>query len=251
MIGGAGGAGGASAPDAGDAAAGGAGGRAAVDAGCSNALGPDILLMLDGSNSMNQALDGTTCPAGSCTSKWQLVSGGIDQALAATDASVSWGLKLFASSGTCTVTPEVTVPIARSQHAVISAAIAMRLPAGSTPTRLAADASLAYMQTLTDAAPKAMVLITDGAPNCPADATNITLDDTAGAGLSLATASSAGFPTFVIGIGAVGSGQQSLNQLALQGGKASGDLQFEDYPASTAADVAAALTTIAGLATCP
>jgi len=110
------------------------------------------------------------------------------------------------------------VPVALNNAAAIATAITAAMPGSSTPTRTAMQAAVTYLQTLTDTNPKYILLATDGLPNCAATGGTTMGDDSAAAEQAVADALTAGFPTFVVGIGNT-MGTTTLNAMAMKGGK--------------------------------
>jgi hypothetical protein len=257
--------------DAGSGGAAGAGGNAAGGGGTGGIAGgascatftrpasrlpPDILVVLDASGSMNDDPDNASC-AGGCgaASKWSLMTAALNQVVSRTDASVNWGLKLFADAGTCGVNNLSAVPIAAGNAAAIANAIVARTDASgnvasgsNTPTRRAEEAAVSYLDTLTDLNPKYIVLATDGLPNCMPGSSSTTVDDTAGAVAAVAGARTAGYPTFVVGISSAGGAADSaLSMMAVEGG-------FPRmatppyYPVTSSAELVTALNALVGVA---
>ena len=169
---------------------------------------PNILIVLDRSNSMNDDVMNRQCtPDGggggsrNCgpNSKWAQVVPALAEVLSETDADVNWGLKFFPdnSANACNVNPNAAVPIAPMNGAAVTAAImgatdAMGGVAGynSTPTRNGMNGAVTYMNTLTDMNPKFILLATDGLPNCPASGNG---DDSAGSVTAVTAAATAGY----------------------------------------------------------
>jgi len=210
----------------------------------------DVLLVLDRSGSMSYSIDGDcNCPPSSsppvcassstCTSRWPAMAAAVNTTLNSASA-IQWGLKFFTSpaGGTCTVNPGVEVPISAASVPIIEAQIANAVLANSTPTAAAITAATAYLQTIADANPKAMVLATDGDPNCGGGSPNV--DDTSGTLGAINAARSAGFPVYVIGIGPSVS---NLYAFAQVGGTT------DYYPATSAQALADALKAISGAVT--
>ena len=222
-------------------------------------LAPDILLVQDASGSMNDDSTNTSCTGGcGANSKWALMMPAITQVVSQTEATVNWGLKLYADMGgsQCGVAPNtVTVGIAPMNGGAIATALAARTDANGnltngslTPTRAAENAAVTYLtEELTDSNPKFIVLATDGQPNCPASGPT-TSDDTAGAIAAVAAARAAGIPTFVVGISApAGAADSALNMMAVEGGyPRAGTPQY--YPVTSTTQFAAVLRTLAGMA---
>src|SRR4051812_5712470 len=116
--------------DAGDAGLGDSSG----DAVCSpverpvSGFRPDILVLLDASESMNRDASDQTCSGGcGAMSKWALTVSAVNDVVAMTEDKVNWGLKLFSEGTTsCNTSATVAVPIAGMSAAAIAAAIAGR-----------------------------------------------------------------------------------------------------------------------------
>ncbi len=253
---------------------GGGGGDIVIDSGVTTSCGqtnvdvmpepPDILIVQDKSGSMTEQASGCCCgTAGStmcsmnvnCTgnnacgamSKWAQVSAAIDTVVMTTQAMVNWGLIFFGSDSMCGVSATPNVAIAANDYTAISQAYANNTPGSYTPTRTAVDAASAYMATLTDTNPKYLLLATDGLPNCIPGA-NVGDDDSAGAKTAVMNAATAGFKTFVVGIGNT-NGVATLNQLAMAGGEAQvGSADGNSfYEVNSTADLVTALNKIVGM----
>lgn len=178
----------------------------------------DVLLVLDRSGSMayDTATD-SNCASGSttCTARWPALTSAVNATLTATSGSISWGLKLFSSTGNaCGMNNNVEVPIATTSVPAINTQIAAVSPAGNTPTAQAITAATAYLQTVNDQNARYILLATDGEPNCApgksSGTTNVqgTID-------AITAAKAAGFLVYVIGIGpSVGN----LDSFAAAGG---------------------------------
>ena len=118
-----------------------------------------------------------------------------------TQATVNWGLKFMDADSTCGVTAGVAVDVGPGGYTAISAALAAALPLGDTPTELAIDSAVAYLQSRTDPNSKYILLATDGLPNCKRPAPRTSLPTTRPARMAaVEAASTAGFDTFVVGI---------------------------------------------------
>ncbi len=225
---------------------------------------PDILIVQDKSGSMTEQASGCCCGSGSnscslnvnCTgnsscganSKWAQVSAAIDTVVMTTQTSVNWGLIFFGSDNMCGVSTKPNVAIAPNDYAAISQAYANNTPGSYTPTRAAVDAAAAYMKTVTDTNPKYLLLATDGLPNCIPGDNNVGDDDSAGATTAVMNAATAGFKTFVVGIGNT-NGVATLNQLAMAGGEAQVGAADGNsfYEVNSTADLVTALNKIVGL----
>jgi hypothetical protein len=222
-------------------------------------LPPEILILLDASGSMNEDARGMTCDQGcGATSKWAETVAAINATVARTDTDVSWGLKFFpdAAAGACGVANDVVaVPVAPGNAATIAAALEGRTSAngglangGSTPTRVAEIAAVNYLSARTTINPKLILMATDGLPNCAPGQTDTTTEDTAGTVQSIAAALSAGYPTFIVGVGIGNSATEAvLDQMAVAGGRPRAGLPAY-FPVANTAELEAALLTLVQVA---
>ena len=221
-------------------------------------LPPDILIIQDKSGSMSNNADDQPCNGGCGTnSKWSQVTTAIDQVVSMTDTTVNWGLKFFSDNGSCGAAAAPVVPVGTGSGAAIAAAIGRTTPAGNTPTRDAITNGATYLMGLTDSNPKYLLLATDGLPNCPqgcnvAHPSNMcTMTDNPAedmaAAQAVATALTAGFKTFVVGIGTTGA-DNTLNALANAGGMPQTGAATSFYQVTDTASLVTALGSILGRA---
>jgi hypothetical protein len=157
-------------------------------------------------------------------------------------------------TGTCEVYTKPQVAVGPNNEPAIKALLAS-VPLGlSTPTRAALNAAAAYLKTVDDGNNKAILLATDGEPNCGSSTTtpgggrgggtsSWSTNDLQGASSAADAANKAGIPVYVVGIGPSTS---NLEQLAQSGGTK------HYYPASSTSELGAALASIAKVvsATC-
>jgi hypothetical protein len=232
---------------------GGAGGRGGGTGGTGGqaggpACGPaDIVIVLKVSGSMADDLNDQPC-AGGCgaNSKWSQLTTSLDMLTAQTQSTVAWGLKLAASTNSsCGSSSVLEVPAGLDDASPIASAIAAANPTGSSPIRAALQAGVAYLQSLTDANPKYLLLADDGQPGCLAGGTS----DGALA-TDVAAAVTAGFPTFVVGIDNTADGVSILNTVAIAGGvpQTGGTTSF--YRVSDTAQLESAIAAHVATATC-
>jgi hypothetical protein len=203
----------------------------------------DVLIVLDRSESMRWSLaDDAFCAAGArdCTTRADAVGSAIG-AVVTDNPDIRWGLHLFPASGVgmCSVSATPQVGIGASSADAIKAQLAAFTTNLSTPTTATINAAVAYLKTVGDRANKAILLATDGLPNCAAGRDWAT-DDMTGATQAAAAAKKAGFPVYVVGIGPSVS---NLNNLAVSGGTSS------YYPATSTTALNTALRTIAKVVT--
>jgi len=204
----------------------------------------EILLVLDRSASMKEKPSGATAS----DSKWELVVPALTQVLTSTDATISWGYKVFPEGDgkECvagSVTSAIDVALAPRNADRVNAAIAATTPEGNgTPTGDAVRAAASYVSTLGDGLRHYILLATDGEPSCPDDdAAEDAID-------AVQTARTQGIETFVVGIATTKkSATATLDKLAVAGGHPQpAGAPSRYYLASTSSDLVAALGTIAG-----
>jgi len=213
-----------------------------------------VLIMLDRSASMIRDTDDKDIAAGSgIVSKWTIVTTGVNQVVKDTDASVSWGLKVFpeGEAKACiagSVTSAIPVGIAPANAGPVTDAVSATTPAGNgTPTGDAVRAGVAYLKTLSDQNPKFILLATDGKPSCKgtAEDTDAALTDAVAA---ITDAASASFKTIVVGIGTKGA-SDALNAMAVAGQMPSGNAKPLDpkyYLANSVTELVGNLNLITG-----
>lgn len=221
-------------------------------------LPPEILIVLDRSQSMRNDVTDQGCGPGSnedCgpQSKWTQMTAAINQAVATSQATTRWGIKFFAngdSASACDVTPGAAgtaVAPALNSAAAISAAIAGTGPKTGTPTTLAETAAADYLRALPDPNPKFILLATDGRPTCNGGI--VTQDDSSSAINAVSAAAASDIKTFVVGIATLGTGvaDQTLNMMADAGGEAqAGNTRY--FPVASTKDLVSVIQKIQGIA---
>ncbi|MES1205921.1 MAG: hypothetical protein ABUS79_08285 [Pseudomonadota bacterium] len=228
-----------------------------VDANCGNqpfvviSPPPELLIVLDRSGSMREdPTTGMDCNNMNCPmSKWNLMTAAINEVVAQSETTVNWGLKFFGTgtsnqgAGACAVADVTAVDPAPMSATAIATAIAApgNQPVTNTPTRAAVDSAAAYLMARQTMGAKYILLATDGAPNCPVTGGNGA--DAPGAIAAVEAAAGQGIATFVIGIAADTVAGDTLNAMAVMGGKPrAGTPQY--YSVTTSADLVTALGTI-------
>jgi hypothetical protein len=222
----------------------------------------DIMMVLDRSGSMQDVPDGA--PSGS-PSKWSVVVPSLMSVVAATQDSISWGLKTFPEATTdgssdCSVavTKVIDVPVTAMDGTTMNNTITATTPNGNgTPTPDAITAAANYLATLTDTNPKYLLLATDGEPDCVGTTKDSSSADTA-AVTAVGNALKAGFPTFVVGIVTTKqSAITELNMMAQAGGEPIASVNplsnhfYETDLASDPTELTTALKAITGqISTC-
>jgi Mg-chelatase subunit ChlD len=217
----------------------------------------EVILVLDRSASMQDP------PEGATTQKWDIVEPAVTGIIETTNASISWGLKLYPESqdtDACaaeTIVPLIHVPVAANNATnVVGAVIATDPEGDGTPTGDAIKFAAAHLTELsaTSDNPKFILLATDGDPSCPEGDSAI-----AYAVDNISAALTSGFPTFVIGVDtSKESSIERLNAMAMAGGRPRPPESTNPlapntafYLASTQAELTEALQAITGeLASC-
>lgn len=213
----------------------------------------DILLVLDRSSSMGEAMDSSrNCATGSttCSQRWATIISSLAKVLTSSSGDINWGLKFFSSptgggaagpgagGGNCTVSAGADVAVGPGNADTIQTQINAIANGGYTPTRAAIDAAVAYLKTVSDGNNKVILLATDGEPNCPAgQGSSSTTSDLTATTTAVTNAAAAGFKVYVIGVGTETGNLTSLAQ-------AGGTDKF--YSALTPDDLSTALSSIVG-----
>ena len=190
----------------------------------------NVVLLVDRSSTMS-AMDGGM-------SRWDWLTDALDTATAVYAPVLNLGLKVFPTSGVCSVSPGLDVGFHATQGQ-ISAYLAGAAPAsGSTPMAQALAAAGSTLQALSYAnAHSTIVLVTDGGAGCVESPDRLTV---------VKQLAAVGIQTLVIGYG-YGSGDvASLNELALAGGLPKPRANQADtwfYAATTSMGVVTAIDT--------
>jgi hypothetical protein len=198
----------------------------------------DVLIVLDRTESMNQSMSAnSSCDPTdpNCTSRLTAVVPAVGDVVSK-NTDIHWGLELYTTpgGGSCVVAKAPQVPVAADSGPAIKAVLDAITTESSTPTALALTVATDYLKTVNDGNSKAILLATDGEPNCANGRSGSS--DLPGATNAAAAALAAGFPVYVIGIGPSVS---NLDALA----KAGGTTNY--YPATSTAELGAALSAIA------
>jgi hypothetical protein len=205
---------------------------------------PDILILLDRSDSMSQSLTSdSNCTASTtnCIARSTAVIAAIESVMAE-NPSINWGLEFFPTpnGSTCNVSSTPQVGISSNSASAIKLQLAAFTVERSTPTAAAINAATTYLKKISDSKSKAILLATDGLPNC-ANSGTLNSDDMSGATSAATAAKKAGFPVYVVGMG---TNISNLNSLATAGGTGS------YFPVTSTTALNTALQSIAKAATC-
>ena len=231
---------------------------------------PQLMFVLDRSGSMNFLLTSNMpAPAGQ-PSRWDVLESSLSQVITPFSSQIAMGARFFpAASATDTEPfaciqdgPAQTIAPALGNASTILDVFPTTTPIGGTPTAVALQQAAQELSS-SRAVARAMVVATDGAPNC-----NSSLD---GNTCTCTSASSAGcrgvnggtncldnvrtvqtitdiftnrkIPVYVIGIGVIGNFGSTLNAMAVAGGRPrNGSPRY--FPAETPAEMTAAFTAV-------
>ena len=210
---------------------------------------PDILIVLDRSQSMSQ------------NNKWQEATAALDQLAAAMATELRLGLEIFSGGngggggGDMCADATLRLPIGDHTAAQVTAAYAGISPAGATPMTRALELALTngWVNDATDpndaTRSKNVLLVTDGQPNCLGG--NYQNDDADGAVAAAGALFAANVKVFVVGFGN-GVDPATLDRLAEAGGTDNqADPAHRYYQANNGAELQAALLAIgSAIATC-
>jgi hypothetical protein len=214
----------------------------------------DLLVIQDRSGSMRS------------DDKWNQVTMAVNEVVSQTEASVRWGLKLYAmtyktnSAVRCFVPDGIEVPFALNNSAKIKSAMNDNPPpsgdnGSATPTRFAIEKAVAHLATVKDGSPKYILLATDGQPNCAKgilSTDDYGADDKTATIAAIAKAKADGILVVVVGIAIgtngpfLGNAEITLNSMAEAGGMPRNDT-YKYYPANDAASLVTALKQIVGI----
>lgn len=214
----------------------------------------DLLLVVDRSGSMSEV------PGGAALSKWDQVRSVVGNVAQDLDDSYGFGLMFYPAGATQTlqcVGGDVVVDIADNNGQAINDAFGATGPGGGTPTAATLQVAGAHLHNRLTSRPQAVVLATDGAPNCNAandintcvcsQTDNCThayacLDDIATVNAVSGLAND-GVATFVIGIPGSELFADVLDAMATAGGTATNGARHY-YDTSSASDLEQALRAI-------
>ena len=188
-------------------------------------VAPQVMLVLDRSGSMGSSFGTST--------RWATTVAALEVALPPVDATMQLGLFLFPAQSLtgqeCTVSSTPAFWPSAGQVGAILSSLRSTSMVGGTPTAAALDAAAA---ALDGTVPRAMVLATDGLPNCNAALNAATCAcPSQGCGSAarciddartlerLSAWAEAGIPTFIIGIGDEVQSTSLLDAMAKAGGR--------------------------------
>ena len=208
------------------------GGDGAPGDGQGGCVAPDMLIVLDHTDSMSHEPSGAKPPntmAGHALTKWVLATQAIKAVVAPpNDTKVDFGLELFpldpqtvtdaGGTGTCSTLSQLLAGAASNNTHCQSAEVPVAPAAGtgtaittlldpetlrlcvSTPIALALGTAKAELEAVQHGVPQYVLLVTDGGETCKGDVVGVTQQLAA-----------AGIKTFVVGFGGVEGGAGGVN----------------------------------------
>jgi von Willebrand factor type A domain len=226
---------------------------------------PTVMFVLDRSTSMGTSMNGSR----NGQTRWEALGAALATVLPPVDKSLAIGALIFPGQASlmtnCTVPGRADLQPATGNVAALTQLMNSYYPDGSTPTAAAIDTAAKLLLSMRTASmARALVLATDGGPDCnaglnPMTCRCLTASNTGGNCSSsaqclddartikaIADYEAKGLPTYVIGIESQGDNQLDdvLNAMAIAGGRPQHGVVQSFYPASSAADLSAALTAI-------
>ena len=222
---------------------------------------PAVLFVLDRSGSMGDQLGRTANGT-----RWEILTSALASTLPPVDGTMGIGALLFPATGSpqsCSTPGSVDLGPAVGHVSQLIKLMRTNQPGGGTPTADALDVAARYLLGFRAAtSARAMILATDGEPNCnatldPGSCTCVEstrgcqgrpsqcLDDTRTVA-RLASYEAQGLPTYVIGLQDQGNARFStvLDAMAVAGGRAQSGATHRYYSANSEAELDTALVTI-------
>jgi hypothetical protein len=220
---------------------------------------PEVMFVLDRSGSMSTAFSGNE-------SRWKVLTSALAASLPSVNETMAIGALLFPSGSSmedCSLPGTANLAPALDHVQPLLSILESTSPGGATPTAVAIDAASAQLLDVRAATTaRALVLATDGAPNCDSALDPNTCTCASGGGMCrrnadqclddartvahIAAVAAQGIPTYVIGIADSGDAAFSnvLNAMAVAGGRPLTNASTSYYPAPSQADLETAISTI-------
>ena len=128
---------------------------------------PTVMFVIDRSGSMNDNLDGRDAGTPSA-SRWRVLEASLRSVLPPLDQQIAMGALMYpVQANTCAAPTSIDLSPAQGNASRLLALFNSSSPIGGTPTGGALDLAAQHLRTLrTATSARALILATDGAPNC-------------------------------------------------------------------------------------
>ena len=233
---------------------------------------PNIMLVLDKSGSMLTPWDHDANVNTPTITRWNSLYQTVELVVTKFNDKVNFGANLFPNKSAqmvytdkaCLVNANVEIPIKpKNKQAILNGipAAANMTIAGGTPATAGMNAAITHLKTFPPDAPRAVLLVTDGAANCTSGLPTPPLFEQYDQNVHTVVSNAFmvdGIPTYVVGINTLNmttSNMQDgnpdsinpytkLNELATQGGKPKNNPNEKFYNADNQLELTAALDSI-------
>ncbi|MCA9679660.1 MAG: VWA domain-containing protein [Kofleriaceae bacterium] len=186
---------------------------------------PNVLIVLDRSGSMDEALGNST--------KWEVAVDALGQLLTTYGDQVRWGLVLYEGASQC-APGQIEVDVGAGTAGMINTALGNTGPGGRTPIGDTLDGLIGYAGLADTTRENYILLLTDGSETCGGDGVTAVTD---------LRAQTPEVKTFVVGFGS-GVDANQLDDMATAGGTALPGGPPYYYQADDAASLQAAFDSI-------
>ena len=233
---------------------------------------PQLMFVLDRSGSMDFVLTSNAPALPGQTSRWEALEASLSQTMTPISSQIAMGARFYPAANAdgfdpilaCIQDgPAVAIAPALDNAAKILDVFRNTSPIGGTPTAIALQQAAQQLSS-SRAVARAIVVATDGAPNCNLALDGDTCTCTSTTPGACAQASNGNtnclddnrtvqtiadifgnrkIPVYVIGIGVIGGFGTTLNTMAIAGGRPRASLP-RYYPAETPAEMTAAFTVV-------
>jgi len=201
-------------------------------------VAPDFLIVMSRAMELSSYLD-QACSIPGCA-KWTILESAVNSVVAANQDD-NYGLMMFGFGGACDVPQYPDLDISPQSWMQIVDDTGLVSLGGTSPMTGTITSAVSYLQSLTDASPKYILLVTDGQATCTPGDVNGTMDDTSRAEGEISAAFYAGFPTLVLGVADPNNAQEiaNLNTMANAGAMPQVGADTAYYDAGSSAGIAA------------
>ncbi len=231
---------------------------------------PQLMFVLDRSGSMDFGLSSNTPPTVGQPSRWSALEAALSQTITPFSGQIAMGARFYPAANAdgfdpvlaCIQDPPIGIAPALNNADKILEVFTKTRPVGGTPTATALQMAAQELST-SRAVARAMVVATDGAPNCNSALNGNTctctstsplactgsnggtncLDDTQTVQMIANIYNTRKIPVYVIGIGVTGGFASTLDAMALAGGRPrNGSPRY--YRATSPAEMTSAFTVV-------